>query len=181
MLRRAVLILALLSIAGPSFADSFHVTAVTCQNCFSPSPILPSHTIDAVVTVVPGTGTFWDAFFQAPISANGLLEVTAINGLVDGIHPITLMTGNQGDGRSWLFPGGQPGLVWFNIAGFDMRVFNDHAFNLLQDRESPGYMQVPQVPLLWTATVAEPSSFVSIVTGLGCFVALAQRLRRSDH
>ena len=121
MFRTVALTLALLTIAVPSFADSFHVTAVTCQNCFSP-PNLPVHTIDAVLTVIPGTGTFWDAFFQAPIPGSGLLEVTHIDGLIDGIHPMTLMVGNQGDGRSWVFPGGQPGLLWFNIAGFDMRV-----------------------------------------------------------
>jgi hypothetical protein len=184
MVRSLLLIVVLLVFAVPSYSESFHVTATTCHSCWTPPGVpsnIPNHTIDAILSVIPGTGTFWDPFFQTTIPAAGLWEVVQINGLIDGIHPMTLMVGNQGDGRSWLTAGGGPGLLWFNIAGFDMRVFNDHAFDLLQDRESPGYMgTTPQIPLQWAATVstvAEPSSFVSLVTGVVAAIAFARRLR----
>jgi hypothetical protein len=184
MVRIALLTVVLLVSAVPSYAESFHVTATTCHSCWSPPGVpsnLPTHTIDAILSVIPGTGTFWDPFFQTAIPGNGLWEVVQVNGLIDGIHPMTLIVGNQGDGRSWLTAGGRPGLLWFNIAGFDMRVFNDHAFDLLQDRESPGYMgTTPQIPVQWVATVStvvEPSSFASLLTSLGGIIALARRLR----
>src|SRR5678815_3840303 len=110
-----------LLLSSTAWADAvtpsyLHVTITTCQTCWGTpwKPTnLPEHDIDIVLTMIPGTGFYWDVMAQAQtMRADDVMEVTDISGTMDGLA-IGLRPGGRADVRSWVYRGGAPvGLLW---------------------------------------------------------------------
>jgi PEP-CTERM motif len=184
-------LLLLVVFSRPVHADTidptvYRLTATTCVGCFGSQP-LPSVHIDAFLSVVQTTGTFWDPFFTAYINQT-VLMLTGITGSVsincmgiagcagDGTYALSFVpaifagdgwSAPRGDG-SYLFLDGLPRYLVFSSvgSGLNTRVINDNAFNLFQ-WENPVTHFGSQVPLMGgVVQVPEPSSLMLAAAGL---------------
>jgi hypothetical protein len=176
--------------AMPSRADTleptvYRLTSTTCLGCWGSQP-LPGVHIDAFLTVVQTTGTFWDPFFQAYLNQT-VLMLTNITGSVsincmgiggctgDGVYSLSFVppifagdgwSAPRGDG-SYLFLNGLPRYLVFsaNGSGLNTRIINDNAYNLFQ-WDSPTHFG-GQVPLTsGIVSVRELPSLMLIAAGL---------------
>src|SRR5678815_2372510 len=95
-----------LALSSTAWADAvtptyLHVIINTCQTCWGTpwQPTnLPEHPLDIVLTMIPGTGFYWDPMEQTQtMRAADVLEVINISGTMDGL-PIGLRPGGRADG-----------------------------------------------------------------------------------
>jgi hypothetical protein len=181
-------LLFLVVFSKPAHADTiYRLTATTCGDCFGGGSTLPSVNIDAFLSVVQTTGTFWDPFFTAYINQT-VLMLTGITGTVSincmgvagctgtGVYALAFVpavfagdgwSAPRGDG-SYLFLSGLPRYLVFSAvgSGLNTRIINDNAFNLFQ-WENPVTHFGSQVPLTGgVVLVPEPSSLMLAVAGL---------------
>jgi hypothetical protein len=171
--------------------DAYNIafSAETCTQCWG-GQVLPSVTIEGLLTVVPVTGaTFWDAFFGDYAWHSGLM-VTAISGTLDidclgiagcfgdGFYSLSFLQALLGDG-SYLLSDDIPRYVVFSAegSGLDTRIINDNANSLFQ-WSSPATGFGTQVPINWSAVqVPEPSSLTLLALGLIGVMRLKSRRR----
>jgi hypothetical protein len=164
---RAFLVLpAMLLFSMSSYAESaptvLDVSAITCSECW-PGVTQPAVSVNAVMTVLPATGTFYDPWHQNYFTGTEL-EVVAINGMLNSSDPISMIRAPHGDG-SWLNSDYSLGYVNFSAGGFNSVLFNDSAFNLLDTATGGGYGT--NTPVIWNAVQApEPPSVLLLALGL---------------
>jgi hypothetical protein len=194
-----LILLALFSMAAEASpiqtGDAFNMafSGETCTLCWG-NQVLPSVTIEGLLTVVPVTGaTFWDPWYTDYVWHSGLM-VTGISGTLDidclaiagcfgdGSYSMSFLQAPLGDG-SYLLSGSIPRFVVFSAdgSGLDTRLINDNAYNLLQ-WSSPATGFGNQVPINWSAVqVPEPSSLSVLAVGLLGVTFLKSRHRKRSR
>jgi len=171
-------------------AFSLSIKGETCAGCWPWQSTLPDVNIEALLSVVPVMGTFWDPSYGAYLQQNALM-VTGISGTAsidclgvagcvgDGTYSLSFLQAPLGDG-SYLWGANTPRYAVFsaNGSGYSTRIINDNAYNLFQ-WSSPTTGFGSQVPINWSAVrVPEPSSLSLLSVGV-IGVTLFKRRRRS--
>jgi hypothetical protein len=155
------LLLCSTSVRADGAATVIEVSAVTCGDCWPGADLSPV-SFNALITVVPVTGTFYYPWHQNYFTGSEM-EVVAISGMFDG-QPISLIAPPHGDG-SWLNADYSLGYVNFSAGGFDSVLFNDTDFNLLDTATGGGYGT--NTPVVWDPVhELEPSSLLLLTVGL---------------
>jgi hypothetical protein len=182
----SLIALAVVALSLTARADSATIVDVSvtgCSLCYTtpsdPTPRDYGIDLEMQLAVESVTGTFLIPGYD--VTEDGVFEeIVSMTGTLNG-DTITMTPPGQGDG-DWVLPfenSFQPGWVTFTADGVQYSIGNDFAYNLLTSVYPDGSGTF--FPIIWTATVPEPSALQSLVLGLSCLAILASWLRTKER